>query len=104
MTNDDSHRKDPSSPASHTPSGPFSRSASDPPSYAPSSEPFYSSIPSAPISSSSYSEAPRVGTGTFGDAQPSDPYSQMGYSALPGPLGHDGAAEQAGGRRPSSSE
>lgn len=81
MTNDDSHRKNPSAPTSHAPpSGPFSR----PPSYAPSSEPFYSSIPAAPISSSSYSQAPRVGTGNFGDEQSSDPYSQMGYSALPG--------------------
>ena len=102
MTNDDSHRKNSSSPASHTPpSGPFSRAPSDPPSYAPSSEPFYSSIPSAPISSSSYSEAPRVGTGTFGDEQTSDPYSQMGYSALPGPERHGGAAEQSDGGQPS---
>ena len=85
MTNDDSHRKNPSAPTSHAPpSGPFSRPPSSPPSYAPSSEPFYSSIPAAPISSSSYSQAPRVGTGTFGDEHSSDPYSQMGYSALPG--------------------
>lgn len=59
------------------------RWAPKPPSLAPSSEPFYPVIPAAPISSTGYSQAPRVAPNAYSVDESTNPYSGMGYDTLP---------------------